>query len=56
VPFLEQVELVGADFLGAELVGGAAEVAAEAEDVVEVGLQGAGAVVTQAEIVEEALP
>jgi len=53
---LEQVELVKADLLGAELFGRAAEVPGEADDVGEVRLQRPGAVVAQLQVVEKALP
>src|SRR6185437_15022210 len=52
---LQQVQLVGADFLRAEQVGGAAEVAGEANEVAQVGLARARAVVAQVEVVEKAL-
>jgi hypothetical protein len=51
----EQVELIGANLLGAELSRGAAEVAGEVDEVAQVGLLGAGAVVAEAEVIEEAL-
>ena len=51
----EQVELIVANVLGAESIRGTVEVPGEARDVVEVGLLGAGAVVTQAQVVEKAL-
>lgn len=52
---LEEVELILADVLGAELVGGAAAVAGEVGDGGDVGADGAGGVVAQAEVVDEPL-
>src|ERR1700722_1925212 len=51
----QQFELEGADVVGPELVGGASEVASEAGDAGDVGLDGSRRVVAQAEVVEVAL-
>jgi hypothetical protein len=52
---LEQVELVGADVVGAELVGGPAEVAGEAGHVLDVAGDGLGGVVAELEVLQQAL-
>jgi hypothetical protein len=49
------VQLVLADVLGAELVGGLSEVAGEADDGGDVGADGAKGVVAQAQVVDEPL-
>jgi hypothetical protein len=55
VPLVQQVQLVGADLGGPELLGGAAEVAGEAHDGRGVGLDGAWAVVAELQILDKAL-
>jgi hypothetical protein len=52
---LQEVQLVLADVLGAELVGGASEVAGEADDGADVGADGARGVVAQPQVVDQAL-
>jgi hypothetical protein len=53
--FVQPVELVGADVLGAERFGGAAAVAGEVGDGADLGVDGTAGVVAQAQVVEEAL-
>jgi hypothetical protein len=52
---VEQVQRVGADLLGAELGWRAVKVPREAGAVVDLDLLGAGAVVAELEVVEQAL-
>src|SRR5262249_26781714 len=54
-PTLEQVQLVGAHLIGAEQVGGTAEVPGEVGDVADVAVDGPGGVIAQAEVGDEAL-
>lgn len=51
----EEVELEGADVLGAEPVGGSAEVASEAGYAVDVDMDGAGGVVPDREVLDHTL-
>jgi hypothetical protein len=52
---LEQVQLILADLLGAEQVGGTAEVKGEAGDVRDVTRDGTGGVIAALEILGKAL-
>src|SRR5262249_16269624 len=52
---LEQVQLVGANVLGAEHLRRAAEVPGKAGDLADVGVDGAACVVAQAQVVGEGL-
>src|SRR5262249_46842768 len=54
-PLLHQVQLVGPDVLGAEVLGGAAAVTGEAGDGLGVGLDGPGRLVAELPILDQAL-
>ena len=53
---LDQVQLEATQFLRAELIGGTSEVLRQAGDPGDLGLDGAGRVVAQAQVVAKALP
>src|SRR5262249_22776574 len=53
-PLLEAVEQEGADLLGAEALGRAIEVAREASDTADVGLDGVGGEVAEGHVVDHA--